>query len=222
MKCSNLSLKERLDQIHSDLAKLHEDIGIKERLVAELELNQRRLEEQRRDYEQKMEELCKKVQSTEAERDNVLEQMTAKKQTKQQKEEIDKVKSEYERRLSDMRLEHKRFELAERENKKMQAIENKRQMEHVRMKNDLENIKRQKVEVMKKLKEENKRIRVIQAENNQKVATYEKTQRQQQNKIQKLERESALKSETLRRKVEEFQKLKDSQKVFTFLFWKMY
>uniref|UniRef100_A0A914LM08 Kinesin-like protein n=1 Tax=Meloidogyne incognita TaxID=6306 RepID=A0A914LM08_MELIC len=203
---------ERLDQIHSDLEKLYVDIGIKERLVVELEMSQRRLEEQRRDYEQKMEELCKKIQSTEAERDKVLEQMTAKKQTKQLKEEIDKVKSEYESRLSDMRLEHKRFELAERENKKMQAIENKRQMEHVRMKNDLENIKRQKVEVMKKLKEENKRIRVIQAENNQKVATYEKTQRQQQNKIQKLERESALKSETLRRKVEEFQKLKDSQK----------
>nr|CAD2159985.1 unnamed protein product [Meloidogyne enterolobii] len=203
---------ERLDQIHSDLAKLHEDIGIKERLVAELELNQRRLEEQRRDYEQKMEELCKKIQSTEAERDKVLEQMTAKKQTKQQKEEIDKVKSEYERRLSDMRLEHKRIELAERENKKMQANENKRQIELVRMKNDLENIKRQKVELMKKLKEENKRIREIQAANAQKVATYEKTQRQQQNKIQKLERESALKSENLRRKAEEVQRLKDSKK----------
>ncbi|CAK5075551.1 unnamed protein product [Meloidogyne enterolobii] len=111
-----------------------------------------------------------------------------------------------------MRLEHKRIELAERENKKMQANENKRQMELVRMKNDLENIKRQKVELMKKLKEENKRIREIQAANAQKVATYEKTQRQQQNKIQKLERESALKSENLRRKAEEVQRLKDSKK----------
>uniref|UniRef100_A0A914M1U5 Kinesin motor domain-containing protein n=1 Tax=Meloidogyne incognita TaxID=6306 RepID=A0A914M1U5_MELIC len=203
---------ERRDQIHSDLAKLHEDISIKERLVVELEMSQRRLEQLRRDFENKMEELCKRIQSTEAERDNVLEQMTAKKQTKQQKEEINKVKEQYEKRLSDMRLEHKRIEVAERENKKMQAQQNRHQMEVVRMKNDLENMKRQKVELMKRLKEENKRIREIQVANAQKVATYEKTQRQQQNKIQKLERESALKSENLRRKAEEVQRLKDSQK----------
>uniref|UniRef100_A0A915LXU0 Kinesin motor domain-containing protein n=1 Tax=Meloidogyne javanica TaxID=6303 RepID=A0A915LXU0_MELJA len=205
--------KERRDQIHSDLAKLHEDISIKERLVVELEMSQRRLEQLRRDFENKMGELCKRIQSTEAERDNVLEQMTAKKQTKQQKEEINKVKEQYEKRLSDMRLEHKRIEVAERENKKMQAQQNRHQMEVVRMKNDLENMKRQKVELMKRLKEENKRIREIQVANAQKVATYEKTQRQQQNKIQKLERESALKSENLRRKAEEVQRLKDSQKV---------
>jgi len=181
--------------------------------VVELEMSQRRLEQLRRDFENKMEELCKRIQSTEAERDNVLEQMTAKKQTKQQKEEINKVKEQYEKRLSDMRLEHKRIEVAERENKKMQAQQNRHQMEVVRMKNDLENMKRQKVELMKRLKEENKRIREIQVANAQKVATYEKTQRQQQNKIQKLERESALKSENLRRKAEEVQRLKDSQKV---------
>ncbi|CAK5089879.1 unnamed protein product [Meloidogyne enterolobii] len=203
---------ERRDQIHSDLAKLHEDISIKERLVVELEMSQRRLEQLRRDFENKMEELCKRIQSTEAERDNVLEQMTAKKQTKQQKEEINKVKEQYEKRLSDMRLEHKRIEVAERENKKMQAQQNRHQMEVVRMKNDLESMKRQKVELMRRLKEENKRIREIQVANAQKVATYEKTQRQQQNKIQKLERESALKSENLRRKAEEVQRLKDSQK----------
>uniref|UniRef100_A0A1I8C129 Kinesin motor domain-containing protein n=1 Tax=Meloidogyne hapla TaxID=6305 RepID=A0A1I8C129_MELHA len=194
---------ERRDQIHFDLAKLHEDISIKERLVVELEMSQRRLDQLRRDFEQKMEELCKRIQSTEAERDNVLEQMTAKKQTKQQKEEISKVKEQYEKRLSDMRLEHKRIELAERENKKMQAQQNRHQMEVVRMKNDLESMKRQKVELMKRLKEENRRIREIQVANAQKVATYEKTQRQQQNRIQKLERESALKSENLRRKAEE-------------------
>ncbi|KAL7072402.1 hypothetical protein ACQ4LE_008641 [Meloidogyne hapla] len=203
---------ELRDQIHSDLAKLHEDISIKERLVVELEMSQRRLDQQRRDFENKMEELCKRIQSTEAERDNVLEQMQAKKQTIQQKEEINKVKEQYEKRLSDMRLEHKRIEVAERENKKMMAQQNKHQLEVVRMKNDLESMKRQKVDLMKKLKEENKRIREIQAVNAQKVATYEKTQRQQQNRIQKLERESALKSANLRRKEEEVQRLKDSKK----------
>jgi hypothetical protein len=54
-------------------------------------MSQRRLDQLRRDFEHKMEELCKRIQSTEAERDNVLEQMTAKKQTKQQKDEIIKV-----------------------------------------------------------------------------------------------------------------------------------
>ncbi|KAF7638141.1 Kinesin motor domain-containing protein [Meloidogyne graminicola] len=203
---------ERRDQIHSDLAQLHEDISIKERLVAELEKSQCRLDQLRRDFELKMDELCKRIQSTEAERDNVLEQMTAKKQTKQQKEEINKVREQYEKRLADMRLEHKRIELAERENKKMQAQQNKHQMEVIRMKNDLGNMKRQKVELMKRLKEENRRIREIQAANAQKISSYEKTQRQQQNKILKLERESALKTENLRRKAEEVQRLKDSKK----------
>jgi kinesin family member 21 len=77
--------------MHSDLAKLQEDISTKERLVIELEMSQRRLDQVRRDFEHKMEELCKQIQSTEAERDNVLEQMTAKYQTKQQKDEIIKV-----------------------------------------------------------------------------------------------------------------------------------
>ena len=111
-----------------------------------------------------------------------------------------------------MRLEHKRIELAERENKKMQAQQNRHQIEVVRMKNDLESMKRQKVELMKRLKEENRRIREIQLANAQKVATYEKTQRQQQNKIQRLERESALKSENLKRKAEEVQRLKEKDK----------
>lgn len=80
------------DRIYGDLDELQGDINVKERLIAELETNKRKLEKTQQDYERKLAELGERIQHTEAERDKILSQMAAKKPEKQQeKEEIRKV-----------------------------------------------------------------------------------------------------------------------------------
>ena len=54
-------------------------------------------------------------------------------------------KEKYEKRLADMRTEHRRLELAERENKKNLVQQNKQQSELGRIRQEMENMKRQKV-----------------------------------------------------------------------------
>jgi kinesin family member 21 len=127
---------------------LQEDINVKEQLIIQLELSQRRLDQLRQDYERKLGELGQRILATEAERDQILEQMTTSKdpkQTKQQEDDIKKVREKYEKRLADMRTEHRRLELAERENKKNLVQQNKQQSELGRIRQEMENMKRQKV-----------------------------------------------------------------------------
>lgn len=57
------------------------------------------------------------------------------------------MREEYEQKLSNMRLEHRRLEAAERENKRMQ-VQNDRQLSQLaRSKQELESMKRQKVHI---------------------------------------------------------------------------
>ena len=58
--------------LHENLADLTCEITIKEKLVEELELNQKRLHSMRTQYENKLLNLQHRIHSTEQERDKVL------------------------------------------------------------------------------------------------------------------------------------------------------
>uniref|UniRef100_A0A183BHN7 Kinesin-like protein n=1 Tax=Globodera pallida TaxID=36090 RepID=A0A183BHN7_GLOPA len=188
-----------------DLDQLEENINTKERLLADLEANKKRLEELQQNYEKKLAEARQKIFETEAERDNSVKEMLAAKNTQS---EVVKRRDEYESKLGKMKQELRRLEDTERENKRMQMLQQRQQEKMERSKQDLESMKRQKVELMKKLREENKRIRDLALTCTKKLAARDKVIRQMQIKITKLERETTQKAESLKRKTEEMQRLK--------------
>uniref|UniRef100_A0A914IAI8 Kinesin-like protein n=1 Tax=Globodera rostochiensis TaxID=31243 RepID=A0A914IAI8_GLORO len=188
-----------------DLDQLEENINTKERLLADLEANEKRLEELQQNYEKKLAEAKQKISETEAQRDNIVKEMLVAKKTQS---EIGKVRGDYESKLGKMKQELRRLEDTERENKRMQMQQQRQQEQMERSKQDLESMKRQKVELMKKLREENKRIRDLALTSTKKLAARDKVIRQMQIRITKLERETTQKAESLKRKTEEMQRLK--------------
>ena len=60
------------EKLHEDLADLTCEISIKQKLIEELELSQRRLHTMKTQYEEKLLSLQEKIKSTEIERDRVL------------------------------------------------------------------------------------------------------------------------------------------------------
>jgi len=66
-----VSLAEN-EKLHEDLADLTCEISIKQKLIEELELSQRRLHTMKSQYEEKLFSLQEKIKSTEIERDRVL------------------------------------------------------------------------------------------------------------------------------------------------------
>lgn len=64
------------ENLREHLAELTCDINIKEKLIEELELSQRRLQTMKVQYEEKMTALNTKIRETESERDRVLSSLT--------------------------------------------------------------------------------------------------------------------------------------------------
>ena len=60
------------EELHANLADLSCDISIKERLIEELELSQKRLHTMKVQYEEKLLNLSERIRQTEVERDKVL------------------------------------------------------------------------------------------------------------------------------------------------------
>lgn len=60
------------DNIHEDLAELTCEISIKQKLIDELEMSQKKLHSLRIQYEEKLAQLQAKIRETEIERDTVL------------------------------------------------------------------------------------------------------------------------------------------------------
>ena len=60
------------DNLHEDLADLQCEISIKQKLIDELELSQKRLHAMRSQYEEKLQSLTHRIKETETERDKVL------------------------------------------------------------------------------------------------------------------------------------------------------
>ena len=60
------------ENLHEDLANLTCDISIKQKLIDELEVSQKRLQAMKAQYEEKLVSLQGKIKETECERDKVL------------------------------------------------------------------------------------------------------------------------------------------------------
>ena len=233
---TTIQLLER-DRLCGHLAKLEEDINVKERLVAELQRNDKRLAKMRQVYERKLNEMSERIQATETERDRILAEMNSKQQEGLH-DKIRAVREEYEKRIHALREEHRRLKDQSFENKRMLAQQERQKSELEKIQHELLEMKRAKValkccplvptigitlnnyfkvDLTKRLKEENRRIREIQTSTAKQVAGYEKNARKQENAMRKLQLNLEHKEQQLNRKNEEMQKLRVKQKVHIML-----
>ena len=120
------------------MAKLEEDITIKEQLVAELERSEKKIAKIRREYERKIIALSERISATELERDRVISQMN-------HEDKIRSVRQQYEKRITELKQEFQRLQSAEKQNKKMQAQQERQKTELQKLQNDLSEMKRIKV-----------------------------------------------------------------------------
>ena len=66
------SFQTECETLHEDLANLQCEMSIKEKLIEQLELSQRRLHAMKAQYEDKLVNLHKQIKGTEKERDRII------------------------------------------------------------------------------------------------------------------------------------------------------
>lgn len=194
--------REQLEEI----AHLTSEIGVKERLIEELERSQKHVENIKRHYEEKLECLFAKVKATEQERDQVLSRLTGGKRSAQ-------VNADYEKKLTSMQGEIKKWQNLQKEH----AIQLKshanvsRQLENLRK--EVDNLKQTKVKLVKQAKADSARFRELELKRQKEILSLKKAQRAKDVKLKTLESEKVTRDQVLKRKLEEVNNLKRLNKL---------
>ncbi|XP_046997793.1 kinesin-like protein KIF21A isoform X1 [Schistocerca americana] len=188
------------------LAELTSEINIKQKLIEELELSQRRIHTMRQHYEDKMMQLQERIRVTQEERDKVLASFSN--QSKEPTEKVKKVRDEYEKKLSDMQKELKRLNSAKKEHARLLQAQTQHENQLRTLKNELADMKRTKVKLLNKMKEETSRHKEAELRRNREIAQLRKASRKHENLIKSLEAEKRMKEVVLRRKQEEVSALR--------------
>ncbi|KAL3841390.1 hypothetical protein ACJMK2_019542 [Sinanodonta woodiana] len=198
------------DNVHEDLAELTCEISIKQRLIEELELTQRRLHSLKSQYEEKVLQLQAKIKETELERDKVLaninqvENVTA--------EKAKKVRDEFERKLNDMQSELKKLNAAKKEHSKLIRNQSHYEKQLKTLQHELAEMKKTKVRLMKQIKEDSEKTKQSEARRNKELAQLRKEQLKKETRIRTLEQEKKQRELVLKRKQEEVETLRKRPK----------
>jgi chromosome segregation ATPase len=160
-----------------DMAQLQDDISTKERLILELEQSERRLAQIRRDYERKLQELSERISATEAERDQMIAEMSKKAGAKISEEKMREIKQDYEKRLGALRNDFNKMKAIQNENEKARQRQAAQQQELQRTRRELEDMKRSKIKLVQEMREHSKKVKQAESDLARKMVTLEKSSR---------------------------------------------
>ncbi|XP_046388282.1 kinesin-like protein KIF21A isoform X3 [Ischnura elegans] len=202
-------------QYGMELAELTSEINIKQKLIEELELSQRRLQSMRAHYEDKLTQLQRRIQDTQEERDKVLASITGGSGANQSlsagsagADKVKKVKEEYEKRLTDMKKELQRLQAAKKEHARLLRNQTHYETQMRQLRTDLTEMKRAKVKLVNKMKEELTRHKESDLRRAKEIAQLRKETRRNENKIRSLEADKRAKEAVLKRRNEEVSALR--------------
>ncbi|XP_077987071.1 kinesin-like protein KIF21A [Glandiceps talaboti] len=197
-------------KLQEDLAELACEINVKQKLIEELEISQKRLHTLKSQYEEKITVLHHKIKDTQVERDRVLQSLGD--IESHSKEKTTKVKEEYEKKIKKMQDELKKLSVAQREHAKL--LKNKSQFERQMktLQHELTEMKSSKTRLMKQIREEQQRSREKDVKKNRELMQLKKEYRKREHQIKTLEAEKRQKEIVLKRKQEEVASLRRNQK----------
>ncbi|XP_066543248.1 kinesin-like protein KIF21A isoform X2 [Amia ocellicauda] len=202
---SDSELDEKAN-FQADLANITCEIAIKQKLIDELENSQRRLHTLKQNYEQKLMMLQTKIRDTQIERDRVLQNMGSMETYSEDK--ANKVKAEYEKKLSQMNKEMHKLHTAQKEHARLLKNQSQYEKQLKKLQQEVMEMKKTKVRLMKQMREEQEKNRMAESRRNREIATLKKGQRKQEHQLRLLEAQKRQQELVLRRKTEEVSALR--------------
>lgn len=196
-------------ELNEELMTLTNDIDMKQKLIDELELSQRRMQTMRQHYEDKLMQLQVRIQNTQEERDKVLHKYG---NLPEPPDKVKKVKEDYTRKISDMQRELKRLQAAQKEHARLVRNRSQYEQQLKNYKEDLLEMKRAKVRLINKMKEEAQKHKESELKREREIAKLKKESRKNANVIKTMENERRIKDKVLKRKQEEVSVLRKSQR----------
>ncbi|CAH1153425.1 unnamed protein product [Phaedon cochleariae] len=201
--------KELHNELNNELITLTNDIDMKQKLIDELELSQRRMQTMRQHYEDKLQQLQVRIQATQDERDKILHSYSA---HPEPSDKIKKVKDEYTKKLSDMQKELKRLQAAQKEHARLVRSQSQYENQLKSYKNEVLEMKRTKVRLINKMKEESQKHKEAELRRLREIAQLRKESRKNANVIKSMQNERKIKDQVLKRKQEEVSVLRKNQR----------
>ena len=196
------------NELNEELVELTSEISLKQKLIEELEMSQKRMASMRQQYENKLVELNNRILTTQEERDKVLKNMGGGKSGGQGPDQINKIKKDYQEKLDKLQGEVKKLQAAKKEHAKLLKSQGQYEKQLTKLKSDVLDMKKAKVKLVQKMKEESNRHRELELRRNREVAQLKKESRKNESKIKSLETEKRLKDTVLKRKQEEVENLR--------------
>ncbi|KYQ49493.1 Kinesin-like protein KIF21A, partial [Trachymyrmex zeteki] len=193
-----------------ELEALTSDIDVKQRLIQELELSQRRLQTMKQHYEDKLSQLQARIRDTQEERDKVL--LSLQQQPTPPTEKVKKLRDEYEKKLTNMQKEMRLLQSAKKEHARLLKNQSQNENRLRGLRNELSEMKRAKVKLLNKMREEAQRHKENELRRNREIAQLRKESRRHANVIRTLEADKRMKEVVLRRKQEEVTALRKRDK----------
>ncbi|KYN11395.1 Kinesin-like protein KIF21A [Trachymyrmex cornetzi] len=193
-----------------ELEALTSDIDVKQRLIQELELSQRRLQTMKQHYEDKLSQLQARIRDTQEERDKVL--LSLQQQPTPPTEKVKKLRDEYEKKLANMQKEMRLLQSAKKEHARLLKNQSQNENRLRGLRNELSEMKRAKVKLLNKMREEAQRHKENELRRNREIAQLRKESRRHANVIRTLEADKRMKEVVLRRKQEEVTALRKRDK----------
>nr|XP_023024328.1 kinesin-like protein KIF21A [Leptinotarsa decemlineata] len=201
--------KELPNELKDELITLMNDIDMKQKLIDELELSQRRMQTMRQNYEDKLMQLQVRIQTTQEERDKILHSYGA---SPEPLDKIKRVKDEYTKKISDMQKELNRLQAAKKEHTRLIRSQSQYENQLKSYKNEVLEMKRAKVRLMNKMKEESNRHKESESRRIREIAQLRKESRKNANMIKSMQNEQKIKDQVLKRKQEEVSVLRKNQR----------
>ncbi|XP_018328616.1 kinesin-like protein KIF21A isoform X2 [Agrilus planipennis] len=194
--------------LKQELLNITTDIDMKQKLIDELELSQRRMQTMKQHYEEKLLQLQSRIKSTQEERDKMLQSYSVKSDND---DNVKKVKEEYSRKISEMQKELKKLQAAQKEHARLLRNQNEQKNKLQLLKNELTDMKRAKVKLINKMKEESQRHKEAERNQIREIAQLRKESRKKASLLRAMEAECKIKEQVLKRKQEEVSLLRKNQ-----------
>lgn len=201
--------KDLHNELKDELITLTTDIDMKQKLIDELELSQRRMQTMRQHYEDKLMQLQLKIQTTQEERDKILHSYSM---NPEPSDKVKKVKDEYTKRISDMQKELKRLQAAQKEHARLVRSQSQYENQLKSYKNEVLEMKRAKVRLINKMKEESQKHKESEMRRLREIAQLRKETRKNASVIKSMQNERKIRDQVLKRKQEEVSVLRKSQR----------
>ncbi|GBM91794.1 Kinesin-like protein KIF21A [Araneus ventricosus] len=199
---------EKTDQdekLSENLAEITCDISLKEKLIKQLEISQKRLHNMRQHYEEKIAQLQSKIMETEKERDKIISNLS---KTAESKSEEKRIRADYEKKISSLRNDVRNFENAKKHHVQLMSSASSTEAQLKKLKQEVAEMKRTKISLLNKMKEESKKFRDSEQRRNKEIALLRKEKLNKESQIKALEAEKRRKEIVLKKRTEEILSLK--------------